>query len=90
MIIDSHTHIFPEKIKQDRSLYFNNEPEFKLLYDSPKAGINNINDLIESMILSYLMIMGIVVGLTEILSLLNHPAFLSELIRSARSFTRSP
>lgn len=49
MIIDSHTHIFPEKIKQDRSLYFNNEPEFKLLYDSPKARINNINDLIESM-----------------------------------------
>lgn len=49
MIIDSHTHIFPAKIQQDRSLYFNNEPEFKLLYDSPKAGISNINDLIDSM-----------------------------------------
>ena len=49
MIIDSHTHIFPEKIKQDRSLYFDNEPEFKLLYDSPKAGISNIDDLLESM-----------------------------------------
>jgi len=49
MIIDSHTHIFPEKIKQNRSLYFNNEPEFKLLYDSPNARINNISNLIESM-----------------------------------------
>ena len=49
MIIDSHVHIFPEKIKQDRSNYFNNEPEFKLLYDSPKARICTIDDLIASM-----------------------------------------
>ena len=49
MIIDSHLHIFPEKIKQDRSNYFNNEPEFKLLYDSPKARICTIDDLIASM-----------------------------------------
>ena len=49
MIIDSHTHIFPEKIKQNRSFYFNNEPEFQLLYDSPKAAISNIEDLIEAM-----------------------------------------
>ena len=49
MIIDSHTHIFPEEIRQDRSLYFENEPEFKLLYDSPKAAICNVYDLIESM-----------------------------------------
>jgi len=49
MIIDSHVHIFPEKIKQDRSGYFDNEPEFKLLYNSPKAKISTINDLIESM-----------------------------------------
>jgi uncharacterized protein len=49
MIIDSHTHIFPEKIKQDRSLFFKNEPEFKLLYDSAKAKIINIHEVIESM-----------------------------------------
>ncbi|MCP4669671.1 MAG: amidohydrolase [Desulfobacula sp.] len=49
MIIDSHTHIFPEKIKQDRSFYFDNEPEFQLLYDSPNAAICNIEDLIEAM-----------------------------------------
>ena len=49
MIIDSHVHIFPEEIKQNRSGYFDNEPEFKLLYNSPKAKIININVLIESM-----------------------------------------
>ncbi len=49
MIIDSHTHIFPQLVKQNRSLYFDNEPEFKLLYNSSKAKINNIDDLIESM-----------------------------------------
>ncbi|WP_299977614.1 amidohydrolase family protein [Desulfobacula sp.] len=49
MIIDTHTHIFPKKIKQDRSEYFDNEPEFKLLYNSPEAKISNIDDLIESM-----------------------------------------
>lgn len=49
MIIDTHTHIFPEQIKQDRSKYFNNEPEFKLLYDSPKATISTIDELIRSM-----------------------------------------
>lgn len=49
MIIDAHTHIFTEKVKQDRSFYFNDEPEFKLLYDSPKAVICTIDDLIDSM-----------------------------------------
>ena len=49
MIIDSHTHIFHEKIKQDRSPYFENEPEFKLLYNSPKAKISLAEDLIQSM-----------------------------------------
>jgi predicted TIM-barrel fold metal-dependent hydrolase len=49
MIIDSHTHIFPETVKQDRSRYFDTEPEFKLLYDSPKAKICTIEELIASM-----------------------------------------
>lgn len=49
MIIDSHVHIFPKTIKQNRSAYFNDEPEFKLLYDSPKSRISTIDELIESM-----------------------------------------
>ncbi len=49
MIIDTHTHIFQEQVKQDRARYFENEPEFKLLYNSPKAAIGNIVDLLKSM-----------------------------------------
>ncbi len=49
MIIDSHTHIFPKKIQQNRFFYFDNEPEFKMLYDSSKAKISNIEELIEAM-----------------------------------------
>ncbi|MCP3939982.1 MAG: amidohydrolase [Desulfobacteraceae bacterium] len=49
MIIDSHTHLFPEQIKNDRSLFFDNEPEFKLLYNSPRAKIATICELIETM-----------------------------------------
>ncbi len=49
MIIDTHTHIFQDPVKQDRSRYFDNEPEFKLLYNSPKAVIGNIVDLLRSM-----------------------------------------
>jgi len=49
MIIDTHTHIFQEQVRQDRSRYFDNEPEFKLLYNSPKAAICNIVDLLKSM-----------------------------------------
>lgn len=49
MIIDSHAHIFPENIKQDRSAYFENEPEFKLLYNSPKSKICTADELMVSM-----------------------------------------
>jgi len=49
MIIDSHTHIFMEQVRQDRSLFFDNEPEFRLLYDSPKAKICTVEALIETM-----------------------------------------
>jgi predicted TIM-barrel fold metal-dependent hydrolase len=49
MIIDSHTHLFPEAVKNDRSLYFDKEPEFKLLYNSPKAKIATLSELIDTM-----------------------------------------
>lgn len=49
MIIDAHTHIFWPEIKQDRSGYFKNEPEFSLLYDSPRSTMCTVEDLIESM-----------------------------------------
>lgn len=49
MIIDSHTHLFPEPVKTDRSLFFDKEPEFKLLYNSPRAKISTIAELIDTM-----------------------------------------
>lgn len=49
MIIDTHTHIFAPRVKKERAKFFENEPEFKMLYDSPKASIITIDELIESM-----------------------------------------
>lgn len=49
MIIDFHTHIFPGEIRNCREKYFDNEPAFKLLYNSPAAKIVGASDLIEMM-----------------------------------------
>ena len=37
MILDGHTHVFPEEVCRRREDYFADEPAFRLLYDSPKA-----------------------------------------------------
>ena len=37
MILDAHTHIFPEEVCRRREDFFADEPAFRLLYDSPKA-----------------------------------------------------
>ncbi len=49
MIIDFHTHIFPAKISQNREKYFQSEPAFKLLYDSPGARLVSAEILIAAM-----------------------------------------
>jgi predicted TIM-barrel fold metal-dependent hydrolase len=49
MIIDFHTHIFPDRIKKNRAAYFHNEPGFELLYDSPKSKIASAEDITSSM-----------------------------------------
>lgn len=49
MIIDSHTHLFFDSVKADRTPFFDNEPEFKLLYNSPRAKITTVNELLETM-----------------------------------------
>ncbi len=49
MIIDIHTHIFPKNIRKNREKYFNSEPAFKLLYDSPKAKLTGAKELVESL-----------------------------------------
>jgi uncharacterized protein len=49
MRIDVHTHIFPPEIVQDRTRFFAGEPAFKLLYDSPRARLVEVETLIEVM-----------------------------------------
>jgi len=49
MVIDFHTHIFPKDICEHRDNYFTGEPEFKLLYDSPKSRLVGATELISTM-----------------------------------------
>lgn len=49
MIIDTHTHLFPESFIADRSALFAHEPEFTLLYKNPKALMATGDELIEAM-----------------------------------------
>ncbi len=49
MIIDFHTHVFPPKIKQNRSYYVNSDPCFAGLYSDPKAKLTTADELVSSM-----------------------------------------
>jgi predicted TIM-barrel fold metal-dependent hydrolase len=49
MIIDCHTHVFPEEIRKSRETFFKEEGEFSLIYDQPKAKMIGVEDLIEAM-----------------------------------------
>lgn len=49
MIIDVHTHIFPPEIVQERGDFFSGEPEFRLLYESPRSRMAVAETLIDSM-----------------------------------------
>ena len=49
MIIDFHTHLFPEQIRTARENFFDNEPAFKLLYDMPTSKLVGVDTLINTM-----------------------------------------
>jgi predicted TIM-barrel fold metal-dependent hydrolase len=49
MILDVHTHIFPEDICSGREAYCLLEPSFKLLYESPKSRLVGARDLLRRM-----------------------------------------
>lgn len=49
MVIDFHTHTFPQDIRDNRDRYFQGEPAFKLLYDSPKSRLVSAEELITMM-----------------------------------------
>jgi predicted TIM-barrel fold metal-dependent hydrolase len=49
MIIDAHTHIFPEKIRRSREKFFADEPAFKKLYQSPKSRLIGAREMLAAM-----------------------------------------
>ena len=49
MIIDFHVHTVPAAIRDHRERYFENEPEFKLLYESPRSRLATAGEIIAAM-----------------------------------------
>ena len=49
MIIDFHTHIVHDAVRNNRAAYFEGEPGFKLLYESPKSKLAGAADTIAAM-----------------------------------------
>ncbi len=49
MIIDAHTHIFPDEVRKDREAFCKREPGFAAIYKEPKARIASAEELIASM-----------------------------------------
>jgi len=49
LVLDVHTHIFPPEVIRERESFFPGEPEFRLLYGSPKAKMATAETLIASM-----------------------------------------
>ncbi len=49
MVIDFHTHLFPESICSGRECYCRSEPAFDLLYRSPKSRLAGAPELLKAM-----------------------------------------
>jgi len=49
MIIDGHTHIFPEEVCRRREDFFTAEPAFRLLYESPKSKLVGPEEMLAAM-----------------------------------------
>ena len=49
MIIDFHVHAFPAEIRDHRERFLDDEPEFKLLYESPKSKLVSAENIVAMM-----------------------------------------
>jgi hypothetical protein len=49
MRIDVHTHIFPPEVVAARESFFQGEPVFRLLYESPRSRLATVETLLDSM-----------------------------------------
>jgi len=49
MLIDFHTHIFPEAVRQHREAFYKDEPAFELLYSSPRSKLAGAREIVSEM-----------------------------------------
>jgi predicted TIM-barrel fold metal-dependent hydrolase len=49
MIIDFHTHLFPDDIRKNREKYYTGEPAFEMIYKTPGSKLAGAKQLIETM-----------------------------------------
>ena len=49
MIIDAHTHLFPEEVRKNRQAYSRRDEGFRLIYRSEKARMASLEDLLQVM-----------------------------------------
>jgi len=49
MIIDAHTHLFPDEVRKKRKDFCTRDEGFRLLYENPKARMAGIKDLLANM-----------------------------------------
>jgi len=49
MIIDFHTHIFPQEIREARETFFDREPDFRSIYAHPESRLSGAEGLIANM-----------------------------------------
>ncbi len=50
MILDGHTHIFPEEVIRHREDFFTDEPALRLLYESPKSKMVGPEEMLAAMV----------------------------------------
>jgi hypothetical protein len=49
MILDAHTHLFPEEVRKKRKVFCSRDAAFRLLYSDEKARLAGLEDLLEAM-----------------------------------------
>ena len=49
MIIDAHTHLFPEAVQKNRSFFCRRDDGFRIIYENERARLASLEDLLRTM-----------------------------------------
>jgi len=49
MIIDAHTHLFPEEVQKNRSFFCRRDEGFRIIYENERARLASLEDLLRAM-----------------------------------------